>query len=85
MYGAFQLVDHEDRDVFAFVRSGVTISQLAVIVLNFHLYEVSWNSPSKAISGFGCGIVKLPWANWIQAGRVGVDLAGPDAAFICLI
>ncbi|KAL2827988.1 glycoside hydrolase superfamily [Aspergillus cavernicola] len=53
VYGSFALVEAENRDVFAFVRSPSARSQLppqALIVLNFRPYEVSWTLPPKVIS-----------------------------------
>jgi glycosidase len=56
VYGSFALVDPDNREVFAFVRSpsaGSPCRLRALIVLNFRPDEVSWTVPPKAISSPG--------------------------------
>lgn len=53
VYGSFRLVDAENSDVFAFVRSSAATPQQALIVLNFGPHAVSWTLPKNVLSGAG--------------------------------
>jgi glycosidase len=77
VYGSFRLVDAENPNVFAFVRSGSATSQEALVVLNFGPHAVSWTLPQKVLSGAGHVILsKLPCADRNQIDRVGLGFTG---------
>ncbi|KAE8331405.1 glycoside hydrolase superfamily [Aspergillus sergii] len=50
VYGSFRLVDAENPNVFAFVRSGSATSQKALVLLNFGPHVVRWTLPPKVLS-----------------------------------
>lgn len=88
VYGSFELVDSENEEVFAFVRSPAAtsrLSQQALVVLNFRPHEVRWTLPQKVLSGPGHMVL----SNY--PGRIGsklIDsasvLLGPLEALICV-